>query len=547
MTKYFLYARKSTDETRRQVRSLDAQIREANEFATLHNLTIVELFQESKSAKATGRPLFNEMINRIQDGEADGILAWHPNRIARNAYDGGVVIDLIDRNILTDLKFVSYTFSNTPEGKMMLFNVFAQSKYEVDKMSVETKRGLREKFLRGEWPGPAPIGYLNDRNTKRVVKDPCRSNLVRRLFELYQTGIYSLDSLRQAAIQFGLMPRRAKTFTTGMIHLILQNQFYYGYLRYGGELRKGIHEPLISKELFDTCQRVLARRHRPTVPGPEGLDFRGFITCADCGGPCTTEKQKGHVYYRCTKKRGPCDQPYIRYEKVKSQVTATLAKLSLSPEWAECFMRVTKEHKRELQRIHRNESASLEAQIQMIDSRIDRLLELRFNGELTKDDFLHSKNKLVAQRADLEQKLAELIHTTNSWLEPVRTLISTGGRAAELQKSSKDFDQRRFLEKLGSNPVLSHGTINFGLPDCWKIVVNSGYFGPAAKPVPRSPDAFSRLYPILVRFLCEARISFATHTVSDSSKRLGLTYFKTSVRSHPTMRRQWDSNHQSRS
>jgi DNA invertase Pin-like site-specific DNA recombinase len=92
MTKFFLYARKSTDEPDRQVLSIEAQITELKEFAKKENLEIVDIFIESQTAKEPGRPIFNEMLSRIERGEANGILAWHPDRLARNSVDGGRII-----------------------------------------------------------------------------------------------------------------------------------------------------------------------------------------------------------------------------------------------------------------------------------------------------------------------------------------------------------------------------------------------------------------------------------------------------------------------
>ncbi len=89
MTKFFLYTRKSTDEPDRQVLSIDAQIAEVKEFALREGLDIVRTFVESQTVKEPGRPVFNEMLSRIEKGEANGILAWHPDRLARNSVDGG--------------------------------------------------------------------------------------------------------------------------------------------------------------------------------------------------------------------------------------------------------------------------------------------------------------------------------------------------------------------------------------------------------------------------------------------------------------------------
>ena len=127
--KFFLYARKSTDVEDKQVRSIEDQIAELHTFAKQENLNIIETFIEKQSAKIPGRPIFNEMIKRIEKGEANGILAWHPDRLARNSIDGGRLIFLLDTEKLAGLKFPTFWFEPTPQGKFMLNIAFGQSKY----------------------------------------------------------------------------------------------------------------------------------------------------------------------------------------------------------------------------------------------------------------------------------------------------------------------------------------------------------------------------------------------------------------------------------
>src|SRR3989344_7117149 len=156
-SKYFLYARKSTDDEERQLLSIPAQIDELREFANKEGLNVADVFIESKTAKVPGRKLFNQMLDRIEKGEAQGILSWHPDRLARNAVDAGRIVYLLDRNILTDLKFPTFWFQNTPQGLFMLSIAFGQSKYYVDALSVNTTRGLRQNVRLGWMPSCAPI------------------------------------------------------------------------------------------------------------------------------------------------------------------------------------------------------------------------------------------------------------------------------------------------------------------------------------------------------------------------------------------------------
>ncbi len=83
--RYFLYARKSTDEPDRQILSIEAQLAELREYARKEGLTIAREFLESKTAKEPGREVFNEMVAGLEQGAAQGIVAWHPDRLARNS------------------------------------------------------------------------------------------------------------------------------------------------------------------------------------------------------------------------------------------------------------------------------------------------------------------------------------------------------------------------------------------------------------------------------------------------------------------------------
>ena len=155
---YFIYARKSTDVEDKQVLSIEAQIVELKKFAADNNLKIAGVIVEKQSAKTPGRKKFNAMMKDIEVGKANGILSWHPDRLARNSVDGGQIIYLLDQTLLASLKFPTFWFENTSQGKFILSMAFSQSKYYVDNLSENTKRGLRQKVRRGEFPGPAPIG-----------------------------------------------------------------------------------------------------------------------------------------------------------------------------------------------------------------------------------------------------------------------------------------------------------------------------------------------------------------------------------------------------
>ena len=147
--RFFIYARKSTDDPARQLRSIEDQLAEVREYAKSKELEIVDVLVERKSAKKPGRPIFNKMLDRIEKGEANGILAWHPDRLSRNPMDSGRIIYMADAGKIASLQFPTCTFDLTANGKLNLSTAFVFSKHYVDALSENVKRGKRRKDFCG--------------------------------------------------------------------------------------------------------------------------------------------------------------------------------------------------------------------------------------------------------------------------------------------------------------------------------------------------------------------------------------------------------------
>ena len=134
MIKYFIYCRKSTEEEEKQILSIEAQLTELRDYVRENNLLVLKEFIENQTAKEPGRPIFNKMLEEIEKGKANGILAWNPDRLARNSIDGGRIIYLVDTEKIQSLKFPTFWFEATPQGKFMLSVAFGQAKYYTDNL-----------------------------------------------------------------------------------------------------------------------------------------------------------------------------------------------------------------------------------------------------------------------------------------------------------------------------------------------------------------------------------------------------------------------------
>jgi len=472
MDKYFLYIRKSTDENDRQILSLEAQEVELLEFAEKERLNVIDTFRESQTAKEPGRAVFNNMLDRIEKGEADGILAWHPDRLARNSVDGGKIIFLIDSEKIKFLKFPTFWFEATPQGKFMLNIAFGQSKYFVDNLSENTKRGLRQKLRRGEMPGYAPLGYLNDLRTHTIIKDNKRFRLVKKIFELYSTGNYSLKDLRNKIFDIGLLTRKGKMPSISMVQNILQNPFYYGIFRYNNELHQGKHKPMITKKLFDKCQEVLSDRSRPQKRKIKEFAFRGLLFCGECGCAITSETQKGHNYYRCTKKRNKCSQPYIREEVLTEQINEQIQKVSLPLSWANRMIMELDKDKEQEAKDKAVFAQNLKSQIKEHEEILDKLLDAHLQDTITREEYIAKKQKILNQKIEISEKLKDFEQNGNHWLEPCKNFIFEAKQAKIIALQENLFEKRDFLKKIGSNRILRERKVYINPKNQWKILYN---------------------------------------------------------------------------
>ena len=470
--KFFLYARKSTDVEDKQVLSIEAQIVELRAFAKKDGLTIIEELVEKKSAKAPGRKIFNTMLDRIAKGEAQGIVSWHPDRLARNSVDGGRIIYLLDTGQLAALKFPQFWFESTPQGKFMLNIAFGQSKYYIDSLSENVKRGMRQKARRGEYPGLAPLGYINDLRTKNVAVDKKRVGTVRQAFELYAQGNSTLEGISSFLAQHGITTRGGIPLKRDRISFILSNPFYVGLFSYAGELYEGKHQPVISKKIFDLVQNVLKQKSRPHYKTKnEQQPYCGLLRCNTCGFMITGEYKVKHqkngnehhyVYYRCTKKSKviKCEEPCIRQEALDEQITPLLQKFSLRSDWADSLLN-------QLERETTKSAHSSLAFVQEInekvkadENKLQRLLDSYLEQDIDREAYLVKKATLLSEKKTLTEKMTRLEQKRTGWVEPMRNWIN---KAAELPKIARESDLFRkkvaAKEIFGSNLVLSFGKV----------------------------------------------------------------------------------------
>lgn len=328
--RYIIYARKSTDEKERQVRSLGDQVIECKDYAQHKALNVVSKpITESESAKEPDiRPKFREMINEIKKGKYDGIIAWHPDRLARNMKDAGEIIDLLDKGIIKGLQFVSFTFENSTSGKMLLGIAFVLSKQYSDQLSDNVKRGNKRSIEEGKYISKGKHGYYKDRNQVlrpdgdnfTLIKNAWKMRLENK--KLQDIATYLNESRYSVPDGIGGEAHKPYRMDVKRLSELFKDTFYAGVLAFG-ETQKTIVNlteiydfvPMIEVDeflkinRFDSIEKALKQKFRGHSDGTIKADLlRGAVICAYCDEPMTagiTPKKNrngtrtNYFYYRC--------------------------------------------------------------------------------------------------------------------------------------------------------------------------------------------------------------------------------------------------------
>jgi len=476
--KYIGYCRKSTDEKDKQVLSIDNQLSELKEFAERENLEIVDFLTEAQTAKVTGRSIFNSLIKRIEKGEAQGIISWNPDRLARNSVDGGKMIYLLDTGELQSLKFPTHWFENTPQGRFMLSIAFGQAKYYVDNLSQNVHRGLKYKIKTGVWPARAPMGYRNDRNIKSIVVYEPEARPLRKAFELYSTGKYALDDIGSFLFEQGMKNKYSGgQLNDSNLRRVLMRLFYTGYMVYNGEMFKGTHTPLISKELFDKCQIVRKQRgyFHQVKSERYNFAFTSLIKCKYCNCSITAEHRPfyfprthhkvDYIYYHCTKKKGECCQKgYTREEILEVQFREIIKSLSVSQGWVDQMNNFLIQDI-ETQKVEdKNRSVSLETEISQTEQKLDTPLEAYLDTVIDSESYIKKKNELMEKKQNLASIQKELSSDNPNWIEGVKGFIDCAQKCAKIARAENNcHDLADLAKKVGSKYFLKDKTIEFCL------------------------------------------------------------------------------------
>lgn len=479
--KYIIYVRKSTEDREdRQVLSIDSQIEEVQR--KFPNLEVIEIIKESKSAyKSNNRPEFQRMVELFQSKKAEGLLAWHPDRLSREPLSGSMIIHLLDQKLIKDLKFASYNFDNSPEGKMMLALALSQSKYFSEKLSVDVKRGMNKKCKMGSMPTKPPLGYmpdkLADKGEKKHIKDPDRFDLVRRMWELMLTGQYSILEIVRKSREWSLTTRPTKRMPSvhlsqSTIYKTFSNIFYTGSFQWNGDIYEGNHPAMVSLEEFDKVQILIGNKHVPRPQKYESITS-GLVKCP-CGASIVVEHIKKRIkkdnsikifnYARCSrsKKGQECHEAPVPLIDLETSFVERLSKIRISEKFHKWAIEHINEFRSSENKTRDLEVRNLRKAHDDCQRKLDNLLTLKIspsnsdNSLLSDDEFKARKSDITMERDRLSEAINQIDYRADKTANLLTEAFDVAYNAQrEFNEAEKDIKKRKLiLSKIGANFIL---------------------------------------------------------------------------------------------
>jgi len=483
--KAIILARVSTKEQEEQGHSLPAQIRRLQEYAKKKDFKIVETFSFSESAGDKIRKKFEEVMKYLKDHkDIKVLLCENVDRATRNFRDA-VDLDEMRKNEGLEIHFVQDGFfinKNATGNQMFMWEakVFIAKQY-LNRLSDDVKRSIEQKIQNGQWITKAPIGYINtmdEKGNKNMMPDPLRGHFILKIYQMYATSVSSIQKIKDEVDALGLrsnMPE-PKPISKSKIYYILKNPFYYGMMRINGELYPHKHPPLISKELFDKVQQVMAGYNKkPFRYGCKPFVFRGLIKCADCGCTITAEQKKGkYNYYTCTNyKRMHKNKIYLREEELLTPIYKVLQNIKLTDKQINHLMKDLKRGNDAKDRFFETSMKSLRAEYDKYEkwksNTVDKLADEKISQEIYDKKIKEWEEK----QADITAKMSKYEKADKEYYITVNMLLSLAQRAYDIFKSSEPMEKRQLLNFLLRNPVLKGRKLMFTLKTPFDTVLQS--------------------------------------------------------------------------
>ena len=410
--------------------SLPAQIEACQRKADELGAEVVQVFiDRGESARTLDRPQLQGMLKLLATERAIAFVIVHKvNRWARNRVDD-VGLQLQIRSSGATLVSASENIDETPAGQLLHGLLATVAEFESANLATEVRKGMVKKAKKGGTPHRAPIGYLNFRDNvvgeRRGVAsikiDAERAPKVKRAFQLYASGNYSLDQLVVVLAEDGLTSRATRRrpelpLSRSHVARMLSNRYYIGLVEYAGAIYDGRHEPLIEKGVWEQVQSVLAAHANSGEKQRLNNHYlKGTVYCGRCGSRLVLNhvKNRHGVYYDywfCMgrQRREGCTQRYMPSHLVEAAVERHYATVQRQPAQV-AHIRRTLMHAFEEDRSRaKDRTARAKRRLAALDAERTKLMQAFYAEAVPLDLFKREQSRIATEALRLETHLDTL-------------------------------------------------------------------------------------------------------------------------------------------
>lgn len=492
--KYGLYARKSNESEDKQVASLNDQIETMTEIAEREGYHIVKkaIFKESKSAKIPGqRARFDELVTLLEKGTINGIMTYKSNRLARNPKESGLIQQLMYDEKLKAI--VTKEKNYLPEDNALIFSIDAAQDTQFSRdLSKIVKDRMAQKAKRGGYPGKAPIGYINTKESEFsdvnvIAVDEKRYPVVRRMWDHALTGQYTVSQIAYMADkEWGLKtPKRKrsgnKPLSVAAVYAMFKNPFYMGVVKYSDVYNpNGTHTPMVAKEEFARVQQMISRKNAPRAEVEttknDPFPYRGLVKCGECGClitycPVTKKYKNGtsktYEYCYCTRRRADytCSQKMSHSrttpQKMTKAIRAEIAKYTILDEFFQWACQY-------LDEFHQDEALKqekiLETQLRAIkstESELNNLQRALYKGMVEETFYKTEKKELEDRLILLRGQFEDQENTNKRQRQLLEKYFNFARYAKEDFEGDDDLKKKEVLAIIGQNLLFKDNQLLF--------------------------------------------------------------------------------------
>ena len=394
-----IYIRVSTEDQAREGFSLSEQEDRLREFCKFKRYKVFKVYKDAGiSAKNDKRPAYQEMMDDIKNKSINVVVAFKLDRLTRSVFDIEKLMKIVN-DYECDIDCLADESNTTTSNVRMVMRIMTSvSQNEIEKCSERTKLGMAGAIKQGHVPARTPIGYK--RENKKLVPDPLTKDIVIRMFNLYLEGksYQTIANIYNREKVLGKINWRDCTISTIMSNELYKGDYVNARKSKHPQYYENVIEPLVSKEMWNSCQEQKQRNSRHYERTAKYL-FTNKLKCSKCGaflaGVATTKQttKKKYYYYKCK----DCKTIYNE-NNLEDSLTDILFDIQKQDELIDKYYTPFIKSK------YNNKELNYAKEIKELDKQLDRIKTAYIKGILKINDFEKEINQIEYKKREYNKK-----------------------------------------------------------------------------------------------------------------------------------------------